>query len=77
MVNLRIDTIRNQLDTDILPKLSELQLKQGNMDIVMKTMRQGTNNNPGNDENLKALYDKLDERFLSSITDCIRSSVET
>ncbi len=77
MANLRIDSIRNQIDAELLPKLNEIQVKLGSVDVMLLNVKQQQAKSEGGSEQAaRALLAKFDERHMSSVSDLVKASVD-
>lgn len=74
MANLRIDSIRNQLDGEVLPKLNELQVKLGSFDVMFLNMKQQQTKAGGTEQS--ALLSALDERAVKSVSELIKTAMD-
>ena len=72
IANLRIDSIRNQIDVDILPKLSEIQIKLNGLNIRGNAIK-----DPEMAMGEDLLFKKLNEKGVDGISGMIHAGMET
>jgi len=78
MANLRIDSIRNQIDTELLPKVNEMMVKIGSLDVSMQMIKaQQAKGGDSSISNTQSLLAKIDERGMNFISSIIKGAIDT
>ena len=72
MVNLRIDAVRGQVDTEVMPKINELQLKMKAVELQLNVIA-----NQGMDDSSSILLTKLNDKGFNRIAEMVKIGMDS
>eukprot|EP00826_Nyctotherus_ovalis_P003588 TRINITY_DN10735_c0_g1_i2.p1 TRINITY_DN10735_c0_g1~~TRINITY_DN10735_c0_g1_i2.p1 ORF type:complete len:467 (+),score=110.73 TRINITY_DN10735_c0_g1_i2:58-1458(+) len=78
MVNLRIDAVRSEIDTEVLPKINELQLKMKAVELQLSVIEtQGIPANNSSQPPPSILLTKLNEKGIAGISEMVKTGMDS